>query len=598
MIKTHLCSIKNCHTHILMSVLCLFLISFIPACDNSVGNDSNTTGTASFQIQWPEDDTSGVSASQWIISADAEESSKTGIRAANVTVSEDCNSRGIDTVSVEVRDASENLLVSKEFSCNAGVGKISVPVGTGRLFSISGLGGNGEIRYYGGKDDVTIRAGSNDIGVIQMERSAAFCTDNDGDGFYKETDCGTAIDCNDNDKNSYPGAIEICGDGIDQDCDGSDEACQPGPNDGGSYYGDFAVTELKYDDDSDWDQKILEIFGSGYRVADWNDLKAYYNNGGNVLSLYDGLGLSKYGASAYVTKDGDPSYSSTRYYFASRHEGNLPSSYLAHDNIGNYTLSLGSWYGTNKILAIKKSPGVPADTTNSLGMKFVYISPGTFTMGSPTSELGRDDDEIQHQVTLTKGYYLQTTEVTQGQWKAVMGTNPSYFDTCGDNCPVENVSWDDAQSFIATLNAMGEGTYRLPTEAQWEYACRAGSTTAFANGGITELDCGLDPNLDAMGWYCGNSGYMPHPVARKQANSWGLYDMHGNVNEWCFDWYGNYPSRYVADPEGPSSGTERVVRGRSWVNKAQECRSADRGYYNPDGGLSYLGFRLVLFSGQ
>ena len=231
MIKTHLCSIKNCHTHILMSVLCLFLISFIPACDNSAGNDQNTTGSASFQIQWPGDDTSGVAASQWIISEDGSGSSKTGIMAANVTVSEDCTSRGIAKVSVEVRDAAENLLVSKEFSCSAGVGKISVPVGTGRLFSISGLGGNGEIRYYGGKNGVTIRAGSNDIGVIQMERSSEFCTDNDGDGFYKEKDCGTAIDCNDNDKNSYPGAIEICGDGIDQDCDGGDEQCQPVPAD-------------------------------------------------------------------------------------------------------------------------------------------------------------------------------------------------------------------------------------------------------------------------------------------------------------------------------------------------------------------------------
>ena len=592
MIKTYRSSNKACHIHILMSLLCLFLISFLSACDNSAGNNQDATGTASFQIQWPEDETIGVAASQWLVSADGYGSSKTGITAAAVTVSEDCSSRGIDKVSVEVRDAAENLLVSKEFSCNAGVGKISVPVGSGRIFLISGLGGDGAVRYYGGKDDVTIRAGSNDIGVIQMERSAEFFTDNDGDGFYKENDCGTAIDCNDNDKNSYPGAIEICGDGIDQDCDGSDAECTTDP-DAGRYYGDFAITALKYDDDSDWDQKILEIFGSGYRVADWNDLKAYYNNGGNLLSLYDGLGLTDYGASAYVTRNGDPSYSSTRYYFASRHEGTRPSSYLAHDNLGGYIISLGSWDGTNKIMAIKRSPNVPDTLTNTLGMDFVYIEPGTFMMGSPTDEPGRKSDENLHQVTLTKGFYMQATEVTQGQWTAVMGSNPSYFSSCGDNCPVEEVSWNDAQDFITTLNARGEGTYRLPTEAEWEYAARSGSTTAFANGGITVTNCEYDPNLDAMGWYCGNAGGASHPVAQKQANAWGLYDMHGNVYEWCQDWYGSYPSGSLTDPEGPLSGTGRVFRGGSWYDKAKYCRSDDRIYDYPENTYQNVGFRLV-----
>ena len=231
MVKKHLYSIKTCHINLLISLLCLFLFSFISACDNGSGNDNNTTGTASFQIQWPGDDIIGVAASQWIVSADVEESAGTGIMAANVTVSEDCSFRGIDKVSVEVMDAYENPLVSKQFACNTGVGKISVPVGSDRMFIISGLGDDGNVRYFGGKNGVTIRAGSNDIGVIQMERSSEFCTDNDGDGFYKEKDCGTAIDCNDNDKNSYPGAIEICGDGIDQDCDGGDEQCQPVPAD-------------------------------------------------------------------------------------------------------------------------------------------------------------------------------------------------------------------------------------------------------------------------------------------------------------------------------------------------------------------------------
>ncbi len=236
----------------------------------------------------------------------------------------------------------------------------------------------------------------------------------------------------------------------------------------------------------------------------------------------------------------------------------------------------------------------PPDTfTNSLGMTFKYIPPGTFTMGSPTDEPGRDSDETQHQVTLTQGYYLQTTEITQGQWKAVMGSNPSSFSSCGDDCPVESVSWDDVQDFVAAMNQLGEGTYRLPTEAEWECAARAGSTTAFANGGITETVCGYDPNLYAMGWYCHNSGDMTHPVAQKAANAWGLYDMHGNVWEWVEDWFGDYPSGSVTDPTGPASGSYRVLRGGGWYYYAGYCRSANRGGLTPDVRGGNLGARLL-----
>jgi formylglycine-generating enzyme required for sulfatase activity len=194
----------------------------------------------------------------------------------------------------------------------------------------------------------------------------------------------------------------------------------------------------------------------------------------------------------------------------------------------------------------------PQETwTNDFGMTFVLIQPGTFVMGSPEGETGRDSDEVQHNVTLTQKYYLQTTEVTQGQWKAVMGSNPSYFSSCGDDCPVEQVSWEDAQAFIEKLNLHENANrYSLPTEAQWEYAARAGSTTALANGNLVETNCSLDTNLNAMGWYCGNGDDKTHPVAQKQPNSWGLYDMHGNVWEWCQDWYGSYPDISVTDPGG------------------------------------------------
>ncbi len=229
------------------------------------------------------------------------------------------------------------------------------------------------------------------------------------------------------------------------------------------------------------------------------------------------------------------------------------------------------------------------------GGMFKLIPAGTFTMGSPTDEPDRESDETQHEVTLSKGFYIQITEVTQGQWKAVMGSNPSQKSDCGDDCPVESVSWDDVQGFIEKLNQT-EGTdkYRLPTEAEWEYACRAGTTTAFANGDVTEtVWCGYDPNLDQMGWYCGNSDNKTHPVAQKEPNDWGLYDMHGNVKEWCQDWKGDYPSSPVTDPTGPSSGTYRVFRGGSWGNVAGHCRSAIRGWHDPDYRDHGLGFRVA-----
>jgi len=225
-------------------------------------------------------------------------------------------------------------------------------------------------------------------------------------------------------------------------------------------------------------------------------------------------------------------------------------------------------------------------------MTFKLLPAGTFTMGSPSDELGRVSDEgPQHQVTLTKSFYMQTTEVTQAQWQAVMGSNPSSFWDC-PTCPVEMVSWNDVQEFIGKMNQRGEGTYALPSEAQWEYAARAGSTTAFYNGGITVTDCAYDPNLDKIGWYCYNSNYKAHPVAQKTPNAWGLYDMSGNVYEWCQDWDGTYPSGAVTDPTGPSSGSDRVYRGGVWYGNARLCRSAFRSCNSPD-YRSGIGFRLL-----
>ena len=235
--------------------------------------------------------------------------------------------------------------------------------------------------------------------------------------------------------------------------------------------------------------------------------------------------------------------------------------------------------------------------TNSLKQTFLLISNGIFTMGSPLSEPGRENDEgPQHQVKLTQHFYMQVTEVTQEQWEKVMGSNPSEFSGCA-NCPVEQVSWNDVQDYISKLNTMGEGTYRLPTEAEWEYAARAGTSTAFPNGDITHYDdmsqCNSDANLNAMGWYCYNAKSKTHPVAYKRSNPWGLFDMHGNVYEWCEDWKGDYPSGLSTDPKGAASGIKRVLRGGSWDRFAKYSRSANRSSWEPGDKSGNFGFRLI-----
>jgi len=257
----------------------------------------------------------------------------------------------------------------------------------------------------------------------------------------------------------------------------------------------------------------------------------------------------------------------------------------------NLKTGLSSYAGISAVEAAE----TPKPITNSLGMTFVPIPSGTFMMGSPANESLRGYDETQHQVTLTKPFYLQTTEVTQGQWKAVMGSNPSGFSNCGDDCPVEQVSWLDCQSFIAKLNQT-EGTtkYRLPTEAEWEYACRAGTTTPFNTGNcLSTAQANYDGDYPYTGCPSGTNRKVPVPVKSFLPNAWGLYDMHGNVWEFCQDWYGDYPKSSVTDPAGPSGGEQLVVRGGSWVNKARSSRSAARGHLLPFSSFSSSGFRVA-----
>jgi formylglycine-generating enzyme required for sulfatase activity len=261
----------------------------------------------------------------------------------------------------------------------------------------------------------------------------------------------------------------------------------------------------------------------------------------------------------------------------------------------------------------------PKEITNSIGMKFVLIPGGTFKMGSPPSEEGSLDDEVQHEVTISKDYYLGAFEVTQSQYQQIMGKNPSIFegkkmvdrippkkhpktgrtieeavknpiDT--NNYPVDSITKLDAIEFCKRLSRLPEERkarrgYRLPTEAEWEFACRAGSNKAYSFGDRPEL-------LKDYSWFSGNSNNHTHPVGEKMPNAWGLYDMHGNVWEWCSDWYGDYSKTAVTDPTGPREGTSSAMRGGGWGDEAAACRSATRNRLNPYSEFARLGFRVAL----
>jgi len=213
-------------------------------------------------------------------------------------------------------------------------------------------------------------------------------------------------------------------------------------------------------------------------------------------------------------------------------------------------------------------------------------------MGSPETEAERDDNEVQHQVTISRPFYIGIHQVTQAQYEAVMGENPSYFIGEADSChhPVESVSWNDGMEFCRELSRMSGRNIRLPTEAEWEYACRAGAATPFNTGSNISAEqanyrCGVDEGVHRV---------ETTPVGNFPANEWGLYDMHGNVCEWCSDWYGDYPKVVVTDPKGPSNGSDRIVRGGGWLDIAETCRSAYRGWNNPDDRLLNTGFRVAL----
>ncbi len=296
----------------------------------------------------------------------------------------------------------------------------------------------------------------------------------------------------------------------------------------------------------------------------------------------------------------------------------LPSTQTAWATLGAaFVFVAALWLGLNRLPTQAQEANAPKEIVNSLDMKFALIPKGKFLMGSPKSEQHRGDDEDQHEVVMTQNFYLGIHEVTQGQYERIMGNNPSCFTPTGagkakvkaretTQSPVECVTWPQAVAFCERLAALAKEkearrSYRLPYEAEWEYACRAGTTTALHYGNVVDSDSanfnGLSPyGLGRGGPFLRTTGRVgEHP-----ANKFGLYDMHGNVMEWCYDWYAAdyYKNCPREDPVGPAVGTENVTRGGSWSNSGKACRSAVRTKLAPHESHYGLGFRVVLVQGK
>jgi formylglycine-generating enzyme required for sulfatase activity len=261
--------------------------------------------------------------------------------------------------------------------------------------------------------------------------------------------------------------------------------------------------------------------------------------------------------------------------------------------IGLFVLFINTIFSTTILAAESKF-------VNSLGMEFSLIPAGSFVMGSPPDEPYRNESEVQHKVIISKPFYMQTTEVTIKQWFMLMEKRMLVSRNLAENMPITRVSWFDCVKFIGLLNKLGEGRYRLPTEAEWEYAARAGTTTAYSWGSTIDCDNAMYGNNSRKDDTC--QLYIkslklpvdqPAPVKTYRPNAWGLYDMHGNVWEWCMDWYGDYEKTTVTDPEGPASGTMRVRRGGSWFKFGYSCRSANRAFGHPATRYQTTGFRMV-----
>jgi len=305
-----------------------------------------------------------------------------------------------------------------------------------------------------------------------------------------------------------------------------------------------------------------------------------------------------------AAKEGECHWSAQEHPLAAKglHQAAVTGQYLVIDISGGPNASRYPVRYTDEI------PNLSGNICRPTELWLRRIPAGSFMMGSPKSELGRYDSEVQHLVTLTRDYFIGIFQCTQWQYELVTGENPSEFKS--GSRPVEQVSYDDLRgtakgswwpaspevdsySFFGRLRERTGMAFDLPTEAQWEYACRAGTTTALNNGKDITSESGACPNLDAFAWYDVNSKGTTHPVGQKQPNAWGLYDMHGNVWEWCLDWHGDYSTEEATDPYGGCTGSHRELRGGCWYLTARLCRSAWRSCNLPSDRKNYFGFRVA-----
>lgn len=247
-------------------------------------------------------------------------------------------------------------------------------------------------------------------------------------------------------------------------------------------------------------------------------------------------------------------------------------------------------------------PGPPPGTRQTVAidgseLALRWIPAGRDLVGRPGFEPCWTDDDVEPwTVHITRGFWIGETEITRAQWTAVMHREAGHFSECGPDCPIESVTWHDVQTFVAALNALAGGGFRLPTEAEWEYAVRAGSDGPFSptcSDYSPETCAGRVPCLDGIAWYLANAAGTPHPVGRARPNAWGLFDVHGNVAEWCGDWYGRYPEGELDDYSGPDMGQAKVIRGGSWANQAGMLRAAARSRSRPDLAHWHVGFRVA-----
>ncbi|WP_094381660.1 SUMF1/EgtB/PvdO family nonheme iron enzyme [Prevotella sp. P5-92] len=320
---------------------------------------------------------------------------------------------------------------------------------------------------------------------------------------------------------------------------------------------------------------LQQIFGSLMVDYEPVDADIYMDNRllGKTPNVFSNIAVGKH--SIKISKAGYADYAGS-VTIQENQQASINGSLRRSDSTSSSLSSVNNSSASGSVVPI---------TVNGVTFNMIKVDGGTFTMGATQEQENPDRDENPtHQVTLST-YYIGETEVTQALWKTVMGSNPSNYR--GDNLPVESVSWNDCQDFLLKLYSQTGKIFRLPTEAEWEFAARGGNKR---NG----TQYSGSSNIDEVAWYDGNSGNKTHPVKTKKANELGIYDMSGNVWEWCQDWYGNYKSNAKANPIGPSSGVYRGYRGGGWSNFAWRCRSARRDSSSPDYSHYSLGLRLVL----